>query len=207
MTTKRFIKLQCVFIILLAITFAFNTFAWANRPAIQGGGYMTSDSQYTAIQLTTPSYNINGTSCTAVTYQGTKDPATGIITYDETTPIDFSDGALRINAPGNSEYYFKTIIKNHDAETPTNVSMFINASYDQRFGSKFYINVTSPVVRNVVIPAKDAIEGKTPIEFLPIVRAYEIGADTTSNIEWNMYNANTNISGVIELKDVILSNN
>ena len=142
MTTKRFVKLQFVLILMFTLTIICNTFSWSTRPAEQGGAYMTTATElnngisyWTALQLDTPTYYINGNSCTAVTYTADVDGSgnalfnkQGNVIYDETTPIS---SATELTLGPDDVYYFKTVITNSTAVTTNiiHVTTFCQWSY------------------------------------------------------------------------------
>ena len=211
MTTKRFMKFQFIFVILLILTLVCNTFAWANRPKVQGGGYTTEQKGYhTAIELVTPTngYYINGNECTAVTYEGTYDKATGIITYDENIVISpTSDNNLTLEFTGNNGtyHYFKTVITN-PSDVATTVSLFINGQIPSTLDNLIKYHVYSPIVRESDIASGK--EGNTrTIDFFPLMNNYEINPKGTANIEWCIYKPNNSTDDTFVITDIILSNN
>lgn len=194
MTTKRFLKLQIIFIVIFVATIICNTFAWAPRPKVTGGGFMTADSEFTGIQLITSKdadYYVNGQTCTAETYMGTLNEETGEMSYDTTAPADLSsDFYLK---PGEV-IYFRTIITNPSyaegsTDVPTNVSLFIQDGYQEIPVSDegdlvpiFKVGVSSPAI-------SDRIPSEIPqFEWFPIVRQYNI-AKNQAYIDWYVYNS------------------
>ena len=185
MTTKRFLRLQIIVIIMFTFTLICNTFSWAARPNVKGGGYMseanvdggtllTNDKTYfTAMELITPEggYTVNGNECTAVTYAAAIDETTGEVMYDEdgkiiydyTTEItsfvidEFEEGTYR---------YFKTVITN-PSDITTNTSLYIDVEYDNQHGSKvssYSVGTYSPITKEEFIYqgyAPYPVEGKS----------------------------------------------
>ncbi|MBE6737609.1 MAG: hypothetical protein E7566_03005 [Ruminococcaceae bacterium] len=218
MTIKRFFKLQIIFVLLLAVTIIGSTFSWANRPAVKGGGFMSNaDDDYAAIKLVTPNYYVNGNSCTAVTYKGTRNEETGEITYDDeiegNTPVavtSFTDDDLT----KGEVHYFKTVITN-TAKVNTNVSLFISGYTANK--SAAMLGVSTPITKSGGYPESfyDITTGLRYFDFVPVVSQYEIpaAADTGAasvKVEWSVfYNAVSEDSnnGAFHISDIILTNN
>lgn len=218
MTTKRFVKLQFIFVILLTLTLVCNTYSWASRPKVTGGGFMSEKNKdyyerydldktyFTAMKfdtLSTP-YYINGNSCTAVTYTGTAN-ADGTVTYDETSGVT---SAIKNVFATNAPMYFKTVITN-SSDVPTNVSLFITGKVYQNIQSSI-IGITSPVstTGNLNIYGTTDIDERIAFDFTPVVSQYEIKANGTANIEWYILNNNqSGNTGYFEISEIILTNN
>lgn len=216
MTTKRFLKFQFIFVILLVLTFVCNTFAWANRPKVTGGGYTTAQNGYnTAIELTNDAgpYYINGNACTAVTYEGTYNATTGTITYGDedegNEPVAIS--TISKTATSGCAFYYKTIITN-SSDAPTTVSLYINGRVAHHLDGIIKYHISSPIIRegniSAVSTTVDADSCRT-IKLFSLVNNYEIPATGTFNIEWSIYRpVNDDIEdGIIEISDIILTNN
>lgn len=213
MTTKRFLKFQFIFVILLVLTLVCNTFAWANRPKVQGGGYTTAQNGYnTAMELITPNsdedgyYYINGNQCTAVTYEGAYDATTGLITYSDDEVSTISETAI-----SGCAFYYKTEITNH-SDFPTTVSLFINGRVAHHLDGIIKYHVSTPVLREDNISAKNNeidADSCRSIKLFPLVNNYEIPEKGTFNIEWCLYRpVNADIApGIIEISEIILTNN
>ena len=212
MTTKRFLRFQLILLILLAISLVGNTFSWATRPAVKGGGFMgAGGDEYAAIELVSPEYYVNGNSCTAVTYLGTIDE-NGVITYDETTPItQFYDNDLT----KGETHYFKTVITN-TAEVKTNVSLFISGYTDNKLTSALY-GVSTPIA-DILGFAQSSFDYDTGTRYYrmsPIVTEYEIdpakdGTPSTSKVEWFVFydeKSQENHHGPFQISDIIFTNN
>ncbi|MBR3971669.1 MAG: hypothetical protein IKJ83_02125 [Ruminococcus sp.] len=214
MTTKRFLKLQIIFIILFAVTIICNTFAWAPRPKVTGGGFMTNDSQFTAMQLITSKdaeYHVNGQNCTAETYLGTKDPETGKLAYD-TTPFESEEG-LYLELTAGDVTYFRTVVTNptySDAEesndVPTNVSLFVNGYknlYDEEGEelpeSIVKLGVSSPVVNERILADEFG-----DITWTPVVQKYNI-SKSQAFIDWYIINT-SDFTINLDIYDIILTN-
>lgn len=210
MTTKRFIKLQFIFLVLLVISLICNTLAWAIRPAVRGGNYMNASERtdFAAIELVTPDkgYFINGSGYTAKTYLGSKDETTGKITYSDT---EITLPYKVENSDTGDVYYFKTIISPPENKTTTNVSLFINGHYDSQFGGRLMLGVSFPIVKSISMPSTTTSGTYNVFRFTPIVRSYEV-KDTTS-IEWfvNDTTEGSNIAAAnyYEISEIILANN
>lgn len=218
MTTKRFMRFQIILLILLAISLVGNTFSWATRPAVMGGGFMgTAENDFIAAKLETPDYYLNGNSCTAVTYKGTLNEATGKITYDETNPITYFEDSERADKAGDGlqkgeVHYFKTVITN-TSTVPTTVSLYINGQYYNN--TPVLYGVSSPVTtRDGFIATIN--QKNNYFEFAPIVTHFEVNSATsngngTSNVEWYIfYNENSTATvdmSEIVISDIILTNN
>lgn len=216
MTTKRFIKLQFVFLLIIAIFIIPSTYSWSNRPKVTGGAFMSANNTdgnttvskdktyFTAIQLVTPEngYYINGSSCTATTYIGTYDRATGLVDYgEEPTVVDSFNDVLG----GNSVTYFKTEITNASTAT-TNVSLFISGSIDKDISQKVKLGVTSPIATSFAFNLTGEVTGNLPFEWYPIATKFQIAPNGTAYIEWYVENTYTN-EGFFEISDIILTNN
>jgi len=208
MTFKRFLKIQIIFAILLSIVLIGNTYSWATRPAVMGGGFMNSaENDFAAIEFVTPDYYVNGNSCTAVTYIGTRNEETGIITYDETNPIveftdnDFTKGEV---------HYFKTVIEN-TTDVPTHVSLFING-YTANTLAGARLGVSSPVTSRTTLLTVDVDRN---FEFIPVVSQYEVnvakdGTPGSSNVEWYIFfdeGEPESNHGELNITNIILTNN
>lgn len=210
MTTKRFLRFQIILLILLIISIGGNAFAWANRPVVKGGGFMSDDK--VAIKLQTDEYYINGNSCTAVTYMGTRNEETGEIAYNETTPItEFTDNDLT----KGEVHYFKTVITN-TSDVKTNISLFISGYTDNDLTSALF-GVSTPITKTNGFPESsyNYSEGKRYYEFAPVISEYEMGpanngTPATAKIEWFVfYNDSSDEShhGEFHLSDIIFTNN
>lgn len=214
MTTKKFVKLQFIFAIILAITIISGTFSWAPRPKVQGGAFMSqstngdaSDTKYyTAMSFITPAngYYVNGKGCTATTYKGTLNTTTGEVEYDTSTAITSFSQTLA----ASEVVYFKTEITN-SAAVATNTSLFINGKYRQTLQGDFRIGVTSPVSKESFMTTDISNNDGTYINYkwYSIVSQYEIDASGTAHIEWFIRNTNTTTSGAFEISKIILTNN
>ena len=214
MTTKRFLRFQIILLILLAVTLIGNTFSWATRPAVKGGGFMNSkENDYAAIKLETPDYHVNGNSCTAVTYMGTRNETTGEITYSE-QPL--SNNSFNDKKFVKSDvHYFKTVITN-PTETATHVSLFVTGKTATTLtGAR--LGVSSPVTdrTSLFVTDNDTSDGYYNFEFIPVVSQFEVnsakdGTNGTSSVEWYIF-MDAGITGInegeLEISNIILSNN
>lgn len=224
MTIKRFLKLQIIFIMLIIITISANVSAWAPRPAVRGGSFMSeggTDSgttaiskdhtYFTAMQLITPAKNyfVNGYSCTAKTYTGTYNESNGNIIYGDDESIKDSPitNLIATGVAKDNAYYFKTVISN-PTNVATNVSLFINIKYDQNFGTSLIYNTSSPVIREEIFHTSGSADaqGYLHLDMLSLVRNYEIPANGTVNVEWSIINVK-DYTGKFEISDIILTNN
>lgn len=218
MTTKRFIRLQLIFVVMLALSIVCSTFSWAPRPTKQGGGFMsitntdvgstalTKDkTYYTAMALVTPArgYYVNGNECTGNTYRGQYNAATGKIDYS-TTPITSVSESL---SPGEI-VYLKTEITN-SAAINTNVSLYIHGKYRQNIQDSFRLGLTEPFAKETFLTPDNQQNDGTYLNFkwLPVVAQYEIDENETAYIEWYVYNNHSTTTGLFEISKIIMTNN
>lgn len=188
---KRFFITQIIVFILLTACLVGVTYSWSNRPAVKGG-YMTEEAPLTL------SYSsvINGNDCTAKTYVGTLNPASGKIEYPEKV-TDNTTSVPKESRNAGDVLYFKTIVSNV-SDAATNVSLLIDVTTDS--GNKsFKVGVTSPVIKEIEYDS--SAEGK----WIPVVSQYEIKKklDTTS-IEWYI---EITTSGAFGIDEFALANN
>ena len=208
MTTKRFVKLQFIFVILLTLTLICGTYSWASRPMVTGGNFMNTkkDDHFAAMEFITEDYYVNGVECTAKTYRGTVG-SDGKVTYDEETNItSVKENELAANSP----IYFKTVITNA-ADIPTNVSLYISGKFNQDIQSSFAMGITSPIAYSgtfdVVYNSNDSAHN-IAYDFNTLLSQYEIDASGTANIEWYIINNNQDgTAGYFEISEIILTNN
>ncbi len=225
MTTKRFMKLQIIFILLFAVTIISNTFAWAPRPVWQGGAHMSSVhleeaadtdkedlSKFTAIRLVTSdnTYYVNGSECTVETYTGTYDATEDRIIYGDDENVEYQSSPIttfkKNYIPQGTKYYFKSIITNNNPKVPTNVSLFIDGELESDYDGKLILTVSSPVLREEFFP-DIAQSGVDTFEFLPLVRNFEVPAGGTVNVEWNIINIHDTETGVLDIKRILMTTN
>lgn len=229
MTTKRFLRLQIIIVLMLTFTIITNTFSWAARPAVKGGGFMsetnvdggtaiTNDKTYfTAMELITPAngYYVNGNSCTAVTYMASVDAETddvvydnkGKIVYDETKAIN----NLSLDAfEGESFLHFKTVITNA-SDVPTNTSLYISLIFPNEVNNKdtsFSIGVTSPITKHSFVYKGKEDLVKPEYEYrptwCPVLTQVEI-SEGTEYIEWYIKNETVNTTR-FEITDIYFTN-
>lgn len=218
MTTKRFLRLQIIFVIMLMFALVCNTYSWSQRPAVYGGGFMSIDntdgsdsydkdkSKFTALSFDTRDYNyyINGDGCTAKTYQGTVD-SEGNITYPENN-AEGSITSIDSNTYSSGDVlYFKTYISN-SKDIITNTSLFIDVEYSSTLEGNYFIGVSSPTKDLITYPAESTdSDGICTVRWIPVIAQYEIsaGAENTE-IEW--YVTFTG-SGDFAVKSIVLTNN
>ncbi len=219
MTTKRFLRFQIILLILLAITLIGNTFSWATRPAVKGGGFMGSGGNYyESIKLVTDQYYINGNQCSAVTYKGTYNEETGKVTYDDEiegnspTPVtEFTDNDLT----KGEVHYFKTIITN-PSEVKTNVSLFLSGYTENELTSAM-LGVSTPITTRGSYPQSsyDYSTGLRYFKHVSVISEYEVapaknGVPSTAKIEWFVYynEASDEIHhGEFHISDIVFTNN
>ena len=218
MTTKRFARLQFLFVIMLTLTLICSTYSWASRPKVTGGAFMSEKNTdgnaeynkdktyFTAMKFDTSEtpYYINGVECTAKTYRGTMDE-NGKITYG-TEEISGVQETLSANAP----IYFRTEITN-PSPVPTNVSLFITGKLNQNIQSSFSFGITSPIAYSGIFD----VGNNTPdnqhfiaYDFNTVLAQYEIDPGGTANIEWYVINNNQDgTAGAFQLNEIVLTNN
>ncbi len=219
MTTKRFVKLQFVLILMFTLTIICNTFSWSTRPAEEGGAYMTTATElnngisyWTALKLETPTYYINGNSCTAVTYAADIDGSgnalfnkQGNVIYDETTPIT---STAEIELSPDDVYYFKTVVTN-TSDVTTNTSLFIDVIYHTELNTSMHVGVTTPVTKAGSISTKDAADKTTQmhtVSWVPVLSGIEIKKGIT-NIEWSVYSTSPDKTRTFSITDIHFTNN
>ncbi len=232
MTTKRFLRLQVIIILMFTLTLICNTFSWAIRPAVQGGAFMGGNNKdgastfekdktyFTAIKLITPEkgYHVNGTECTAVTYRAVIDEETGDvkydrrgnIVYDETTPLNLAgDISIEADLAPEDALYFKTVVTN-SSDVITNTSLFVDAKYHTTINTNVMIGITTPVTKTGTLSTKDAANIVTDmhtVKWYPILAGIEIGPQSTKNIEWCIFNGSNNNTGKFVLDTIYFTNN
>ncbi len=217
MTTKRFLKLQIIFAIMLMFALVCNTFAWSQRPAVYGGGFMSIDntegsdthdkdkSRFTAFSFDTRGHNyyINGNGCTAKTYLGTVD-SDGNVTYPQSTATGNITSLASDTYSQGDVLYFKTYISNSKAFV-TNTSLFIDVKYSTALENKYFIGVSSPTKDLITYPAESTQGNLSTVRWIPVVAQYEISANAQSvEIEWYVtFTGN----GSFEITNIVLTNN
>ena len=231
MTTKRFLRLQVIIILMFTLTLICHTFSWATRPAVQGGGFMgggitdgdsefTMDKTYfTAIKLVTPDYHVNGTGCSAVTYRAVIDEETGNvkrdrqgkIKYDDKKPVNL-DGEISIEADltPDDALYFKTVITNSSENVITNTSIFVDAKYHTVLNTNVMIGITTPVTKASVLVTKDEEDNSTgmhTVKWYPILAGIEIEPEGSRIVEWCIYNSSIGDTGKFVLDNIYFTNN
>ena len=232
MTTKRFLKLQLIIILMFTFTLICNTFSWATRPAVQGGGFMggnntdgssefTMDKTYfTAIKLVTPErgYHVNGTGCSAVTYRAVIDEETGMvkkdkrgnIIYDESAPLDLTgDLSIETDLEPDDAIYFKTVITN-SKDVVTNTSLFIDSKHHTDINTNVMIGIITPVTKAGGLVSSEAANNVTKlhtVEWYPILAGIEVGRNSTRNVEWCIYSTSPEATGKFVLDNIYFTNN
>ena len=225
MTTKRFFRIQYIFAVMLALAIISSTFSWSPRPKVVGGGFMSiinTDSghtlagdttlckdktYFTAMEFVTHlnggSYYINGKSCSASTYKGTLDTATGKVIYDTSKAL----GAFSDTLDAGETIFFKTEITN-TAAVKTNVSFFLKGRYRQNIQESINIGITSPVTKEGVLKPDNPHNDGTYINYkwYAVVSQYEIDESGTAYIEWYIRNWG-NTAGLFEISSFTLTNN
>lgn len=220
MTTKRFVRLQFIFVIMLAMSLICNTYSWASRPKVTGGAFMSAKNTdltepydkdktyFTAMKFDNSSltpYYINGDSCKAKSFIGTAD-ASGKVTYGTEEVTDYRTNSLAVNSP----IYFRTEITNN-SDVPTNVSLFISGKLDQDIQGSFTIGITSPIAYTGIFDIGNNspdTSGFIAFDFNTVLAQYEIDPNATANIEWFIINNNQNgTAGKFQLNEIVLTNN
>ncbi len=199
---KRFICVQILIVVLLAVTLVGSTFAWSNRPNVNGG--------FLQMPFTfTYSASINGNACTGKTYLGVVDDE-GKLTYDDDGNAVYSDTELqsdyKVTVTTGQVLYLRTKVSNA-AVVKTNVSLIAhiplyNASAEtpvnNGFNGNFNIGVSSPT--NSVIAYPDEA-------FIPVVSQYEIIGNASADNTFIDWYIEFNASGEFTLSNVYLANN
>lgn len=196
---KRFIITQIIVVILLLVCLVSYTYSWSHRDSVSGGYKQTPMSL-------SYSSSINGNSCTAVTYRGTKDATTGDIIYSTTPLTSLSKTAVQ----EGTVLYFRTDISNAD-DAATNVSLFVNYNYSADLEGNYFLGVTAPTVKRFSYPAQRSeldTEEICYVEWVPVVNQHEVpagdGSSVNSYIEWYI---ECNAAGNFEISKIILTNN
>lgn len=186
---KRFFITQIIVFILLTACLVGVTYSWSTRSAVKGGFLKTP------MKLTYSSV-VNGNDCTAKTYVGTLNPASGKIDYPESVSDNITSLPKESRTAGDV-LYFKTIISN-PSEVAANVSFLIDVNTNT--GNKsFTLGTTSPVIKEIVYDS--SAEGK----WIPVVSQYEIPkAHESVSIEWYI---EINTSGAFGIDGFALANN
>lgn len=212
MTSKRFIKLQLLIVIMMTFALVCNTFSWSNRPAVKGGNFMGvtqgadsghDDRRYwTAFCLDTLAndYYINGNSCSGETYVGTMGND-GKVTYDTTVDAITKLGSQDVTK--GTVLYFRTDITN-GAAVDTNTSLFIDVKYSTDLEGKYFVCATNPTLDRLTYTAETTASGSSTVRWIPVVAQYEIPSEGTAYIEWHVEFEG---SGTFEITNIVLTNN
>ncbi len=194
---KKFLITQILIVIMLGITLVGYTYSWSQRSAVQGG-YMVTP------MTLTYSANINGNSCSGVTYKGTKNNETGEITYNTATAVS---NLSSTSVTDGTVLYFRTDITNA-ADVATNVSLFIDVNYSPTLEGKYFVTTSTPTVDRFSYASQGTSNGNNFVRWIPVVAQYEIpaGANNSVNafIEWYVEFEGT---GNFQIDKIVLANN